>query len=85
LRHGSSAPAWHKKIVETKNASLTASVGSAVAQSLSYAMIPEFGSLDKQFALQDWVLRQSQTQDLLLLFRFSFCLFASKFSFSLCQ
>ena len=46
-----SGPGWNEHFVDTKRASITASVGSAVSQSLSYVTISNFASVEERNAL----------------------------------
>lgn len=49
---------WQEHFVNITKASLTENVGSAVAESLSYVTIPNFGTLEERVTLQESALRQ---------------------------
>ncbi|CAB9502354.1 expressed unknown protein [Seminavis robusta] len=53
---------WQEHFVNAPKASLTATVGSAVAQSLSYVTIPNFGSVEERMTLQESALRLQEEQ-----------------------
>ncbi len=54
---------WQEHFVDIPKASLTADVGSAVAQSLSYVIFPNFGSAEERLTLQDAALHKQQEDE----------------------
>ena len=54
---------WQEHFVDIPKASFTTDVGSAVAQSLSYVTIPNFGTVEERLALQDSALLQQEDDE----------------------